>query len=281
MALACEAGRVADGGTIRCGYHGWEYGLDGALLRVPQRAAQFPDLDPGDWGLVPVAGSAPGPASCSSAPTPVEPFEAWLGDVARGLRPWDHTRPGRGSPASGCRWACNWKLYVENHVDVLHLWYLHGESLGMYDHTGFRPRAHRPPLGERGAAAARRGAVARPAPISHLPEAERDVLRANLLFPNVPTSSSGTLTMTYQVIPEATDRSVLDIRVRAEPGAEMSDEGAAAVLRVFHDEDGFAVEQVQRALASPRFRVGPLAREHEAPITAFQRAVLDFVGGPA
>ncbi len=112
-------------------------------------------------------------------------------------------------------------------------------------------------------------------------EGARYLLRANLLFPNVPTSSSGTLTMTYQVIPDAPDRSVLDIRVRAEPGAEMSDEGAAAVLRVLRDEDGFAVEQVQRALASPRFRVGPLAREHEAPITAFQRAVLGFVGGPA
>ena len=34
------------------------------------------------------------------------------------------------------------------------------------------------------------------------------------------------------------------------------------------DEDGFAVEQIQRVLRSPRFEVGPLAAAHE------------LVGGP-
>ena len=33
--------------------------------------------------------------------------------------------------------ACNWKLLVENHVDVYHLWYLHRESLGDFDHNQF------------------------------------------------------------------------------------------------------------------------------------------------
>jgi hypothetical protein len=114
-------------------------------------------------------------------------------------------------------------------------------------------------------------------PISHIPDEERDVLRANLLFPNVPTSSSETLWMTYQVIPEGPAASTLDIRVRAEPGAEMDDEGVAQLLRVLRDEDAFAVEQIQAVLRSPRFEVGPLASSHEAPITAFQRDVLEFL----
>jgi phenylpropionate dioxygenase-like ring-hydroxylating dioxygenase large terminal subunit len=30
--------------AIRCDYHAWRYGLDGALRVVPQRTDQFPDL---------------------------------------------------------------------------------------------------------------------------------------------------------------------------------------------------------------------------------------------
>ena len=32
---------------------------------------------------------------------------------------------------------CNWKFFVENHVDVYHLWYLHARTLGDYDHDRF------------------------------------------------------------------------------------------------------------------------------------------------
>lgn len=37
--------------------------------------------------------------------------------------------------------ACNWKLYIENHVDIYHLWFLHDDSLGMFDHAGLTWRA--------------------------------------------------------------------------------------------------------------------------------------------
>ena len=65
---------------------------------------------------------------------------------------------------------------------------------------------------------------------------------------------------------------------RLRPGAALDDEGAAQLLRVLRDEDGGAVEQIQRVLRSPHFEVGPLARAHEAPITAFQRHVLEHLG---
>ncbi len=70
----------------------------------------------------------------------------------------------------------------------------------------------------------------------------------------------------------------LDIRVRAEPGAVLPPEGLQQLLQVLRDEDGFAVEQIQRVIRSPRFEVGPLASTHEAPITAFQRDVLAHLG---
>ncbi len=271
MALVCEA--AGTGSTVRCPYHGWEYATDGALVRIPQRASQFPDLDPEQWGLVPLGVGTWDGMVFVNPDSSAEPFESWLGVLPERVGPFDTTQLAEvfrlRVPV-----ACNWKLYIENHIDVLHLWYLHDESLGMYDHTGFLhdkvgwhwvSEERLRPGGER-----TRGLP----PIAHLPGAERELLRANFIFPNVPTSSTATQTMTYQVIPTGPETSELDIRVRAEPGAELPPEGVAQLLRVLRDEDAFAVEQIQRVIRSPRFQVGPLAQTHEAPITAFQRDVL-------
>ena len=274
MALTCEAG--SGDGTVRCGYHGWEYAGDGALVRIPQRASQFADIDPSRWGLVPVGiGLWDGMVFVNPDPG-AEPFESWLGSYPARVGPFDTSQLVEifrlRVPV-----AANWKLYIENHVDVLHLWYLHDETLGMYDHTGFlHDKVGRHWVSEERLRPGQERTRGLPR-IAHLPESEHDVLRANLIFPNVPTSSSETQTMTYQVIPTGPETCELDIRVRAEPGGEIPEDGVAQLLKVLRDEDGSAVEQIQRVLRSPRFEVGPLASAHEAPIVAFQHDVLDHL----
>ena len=285
MALVCEAGHTE--GNLRCPYHGWEFADDGQLVRIPQRSSQFADVDPERWGLLPVAlGTWNGMVFVNPDPAAAS-FDAWLGDLPKRVGPFDV-----GALAEVFRLqvplACNWKLYIENHIDVLHLWYLHDDSLGIYDHTKFlhdkvgphwvseerlRPVDDANTKGDDDAGLRQKGLP----PIAHLPEDEHGVLRANLFFPNVPQASTESQTMTYQVVPTGPETSMLDIRVRAEPGGEIDDEGIAQLLRVLRDEDGFAVEQIQRVLHSPRFEVGPLAAEHEAPITAFQRDILDHL----
>jgi hypothetical protein len=83
---------------------------------------------------------------------------------------------------------------------------------------------------------------------------------------------------TYVAEPVGPDRTVIDLRVRAERGAH-----AAAVLdavRSFIDEDITACEAVQEAVGSPAFAVGPLAEDHEQPITAFHAHLLQAIGAP-
>jgi choline monooxygenase len=173
----------------------------------------------------------------------------------------------------------NWKFFVENHVDLYHLWYLHARSLADYDH----PRAewrmagphwvfYEPP---------RPGVVTDDGrfwrgllPVSHVGQ-DRWGSGAHLIFPNLTLATGAGFFMTYQCIPTAPDHSVVDMRVRAEPG---SDPTAMLELSrtIIEGEDGSACEGLQAAVRSPWFEVGPLARAHELPITRFHEHVLEW-----
>lgn len=112
-------------------------------------------------------------------------------------------------------------------------------------------------------------------PIAPLSDDEARPLRANLLWPNVPMTTSSTTVNTYQVVPIGPTTCELDLRVRAMPGGVFDAALQAQVRNILVDEDGFACEQLQRNMASPWFTVGPLAQRHERPIMEFHRHVLD------
>ncbi len=261
--------------TIDCFYHQWRYGLDGRLEVVPQRREQFPDLDADRWGLLPAAVGV-WEGMVFAHPDPDAPP---LADDLAGLRAQlGSFRPGALQQVAkvDLEARCNWKLFVENHIDAYHLWYLHERTLGDFDHTRFEhhqlgtdwfsyePLRH----GDVAAAALTSGTVA----IDHLDERDRLGIGAHLVFPNLMVATAAEFFATYEAVPVAPDRSRIELRIRAEPGAD-ADRLVAAVTS-FIDEDIEACERVQAGLASPAFAVGPLARDHEAPITAFHRNVL-------
>jgi hypothetical protein len=76
-------------------------------------------------------------------------------------------------------------------------------------------------------------------------------------------------------VPDAADRSHIEIRIRAEADADAN--ALVAAARSFIEEDVHACERIQASLNSPWFAVGPLARTHEAPITTFQRNLLELM----
>jgi Rieske 2Fe-2S family protein len=273
-------GTGACGGSLRCPYHGWEWDLEGTLVRVPQRRSQFPDLDPEALGLFPVAVATwAGLVFVHPDADAAGTFDAWLGDfpLRSGDFPWDDlVEVVRVRQPL----ACNWKLYVENHIDWLHLWYLHEESLAMYDHHGGRIWE----IGDHFASAETlRPDKERPAsdgllPIPGIGEEEATTLRANLLFPNVPFVTTGTGYSTYQVIPTGPETCELDFRLFGLPGGNLTDDALAYTMRVLVEEDGRACEQMQASIRSPRFAVGPLAVDFERPIAHFHAGVLRFMG---
>ena len=155
--------------------------------------------------------------------------------------------------------ACNWKLYIENHIDWLHLWYLHQDSLKQYEHheaeystTGLHwSSAEQLRTGES------RYAPAGVLPIPGVPDAELSTLRANLIFPNVPIACMGNIVQTYAVVPTGPETCELDIRSYGAPGGVITEDTRNDSYLILRDEDGVACEQMQVAMHSTRFEVGP------------------------
>jgi choline monooxygenase len=261
---------------LSCPYHAWSFGLDGELRSVPQ-PEQFPDLDlaacalsaasVGEWG-----------GNVYVHPDPeAAPIEEWLGGLPDAIGSY---RPELLTEIAHFRLdaACNWKYFVENHIDVYHLWYLHSQTLSDYDHNLFQWQqlgrnwvSYEPTKGER-----KRRPHAGTAQIEHLDERDRAGIGAHKLFPNVCMASEAEFFMTYVAIPTGPESMVLDVRIRAEKGADVA--AITAGVEGFVQEDIEACEGIQRAVRSSRFRVGPMAVDHERPITIFQTSVSDIVG---
>jgi phenylpropionate dioxygenase-like ring-hydroxylating dioxygenase large terminal subunit len=100
---------------LSCPYHGWVYGLDGALRHVPD-AQGFPGLDRADRGLVPVRSEEraglvlvvqdEAPAGEASTIGPLPP-----------LVTADMTLAG----ADEAEIQCNWKVFLEGFLEGYHL----------------------------------------------------------------------------------------------------------------------------------------------------------------
>jgi phenylpropionate dioxygenase-like ring-hydroxylating dioxygenase large terminal subunit len=121
---------------FRCGYHGWTFAPDGALISVPRRegyGAEF-EREAAELGLKPVArqDSYRGFVFASLDPA-APPLAEWLGFVRTSFDDMiDRAPDGEIEVAGGIfkhYYDGNWKLYQENINDILHPRYVHESSV--------------------------------------------------------------------------------------------------------------------------------------------------------
>ena len=195
------------------------------------------------------------------------PLMSYLGDLAARL---EHFLAGPLVQVARAQFTagCNWKLLVENHVDVYHLWYLHSRSLSMYDHQQF----HWETSGDNwwSLEPLKNPATLSPGALPWLAPAERDSM-GHSAFPNLMLVTTGHYFASYDAVPVSPGSSLVTLRVWSLAGADA--DTLVADIRSFMAEDVAMCERLQGNSSAARFGLGPLARTHERPVRAFHAAL--------
>ncbi len=115
--------------AFKCPYHGWAYGLDGALLAVPGMKETV-DFEAARYPLVPVRLETWGGFLFVNFDRDAAPLADFLGDIASVMASYrfdDMVCTRR----KFYRVACNWKIYVENAMEAYHAPHVHRASINL------------------------------------------------------------------------------------------------------------------------------------------------------
>lgn len=286
--------------AITCPYHDWAYDLEGALIAVPEKEREFPDLDMACLGLLKASVDRWRGMLFVHPDPEAQSIMEWFGDVEPHLgphRPDELVEIEEGRSTHDIQ--ANWKIVVENFIDAYHLAHLHSGTLSMYDHSKIQSGFVGPhfafyePLAAHYADALEKKA-AMPL-IDHVPR-ELVGAYAPMLFPGLGLSELESTWSTFHIIPVSPESSRVEIRTKVPnvPSWEFTKqswrsagfwskqvqakvEGDADTDPMasadFMQEDIYACEQQQKSLRSPYFAVGASARQGEAAVREFQTLV--------
>ena len=289
--------------SIICPYHHWTYSLEGELKNIPGRQTEFPDVDMKSMCLH-KASVETWKGMILVHPDPdAGPLSDWLQGVE------DHIGPHRPEKLveyidgrTRTEIAANWKVVVENYIDGYHLAHLHSDTLYMYDHAKQESGFIGPhyifyePL-----AKSDLENVQKQSPMPLIDHGMPEELGAYvpMLFPNIGITAAEDSWSTFHVIPIAADKTVVETRTRVMPASDWTflkqsvsswwywkgksrakfEGGPDDPLSSgdFMAEDVFACEQQFKAMHSPRFAVGAMAKHLEKSVLDFQKHVTRFV----
>jgi len=270
--------------VLRCPYHGWVYGLDGAFRGGP-RLRGTPGFDRSDpshalvalhvseWrGFVFVSATAEPPS-----------FAAWIDGLDELLAPYELDRV-RPAITHGYEVGANWKLLVENYHECYHCDEIHPElcrvSAPLSGHD-FAPRgAWRGGTMELVDGAqtmsldGRSGGVR----MRHVDDrAARDIYYVSI-FPNLLVSVHPDYVMTHTLRPLAPNRTAVTCSWLFPPEAFDSEGFDPAYAADFWDitnrQDWAACEGVQRGVGAIGYRQGPFSGD-EGAVHSFVKQIAD------
>jgi len=253
--------------ALRCPYHGWTYGLDGALKGTPDFDG-VQDFDRGAHGLIPVELAAWEGLVFARVSPEGPSWAEFLGPAAE-LAPRLGLARMRFFERRSYELGCNWKVFVDNYLDGgYHVPFLHRGLDSVLDYARYEivngPRhcLQTSPLRAEGAEA-ETGAV-------------RHGERADYLwlYPNLMINVYGGAMDTNLVLPLAVDRTrvVFDFYFEdvSDAARERNRESVRVGERIQH-EDVAICEAVQRGLGSRAYLAGRLSVRREGGMHLFHR----------
>ena len=134
-ATVCE-GRSGKAGSFACPYHGWTYGLDGALRGVPYPEGYAATFDKAQYGLVSLRVETYAGLIFASCKPDIEPLADFLGPAKKWIDLFMKQGAGFGVEVAGehrFRFQGNWKIQLENTTDAYHFPVVHRSFLKSLD----------------------------------------------------------------------------------------------------------------------------------------------------
>lgn len=283
-AQLCDAAMTdATKGSIRCQYHSWTYGLDGALLATPRVDDEF---DRGEYGLWPYRAEAwNGMIFVSVAASPPALAE-WLGRHTPALSQWADlpVHSYRIGARTEAVVQANWKIIVENYAECLHCAVVHpelAELIPLYKSGNVvHPDDPLAPVefADGHPAFTRDGQTQ----LSVLPGLDgAPEYDGAAVFPNVFFDLTPTVLALTAIFPVAPDRSLVVGEYLFHPDDVVRPDFDPTPEVEFNElvgaQDYVVCEMVQRGVASPAFTGGGLTRKDEY-VAHFVERYLDIRG---
>ena len=258
------AGGAATREAVICAYHGWAYRLDGTLTTATGMR-EVPNFDPAQHGLVELPVAQWQGWLLVNAGGGAPPFAGYVGALDGLLMPYRC-----GDLKLGARHdyvvEANWKLVVENYHECYHCPLIHPElcrvsppsSGDNWDLPGawiggsmdLREHAETMSLDGTGTGV-------------FIDGAPRGTVSYTALFPNLIVSAHPDYVMTHRLTPLAPGRTAVECSWYF-PQADTDPGHAVDFWDITNRQDWAACESVQRGVASPHFRPGPLAPKEDA-----------------
>jgi choline monooxygenase len=252
---------------LRCPYHGWTYGLDGALKGAPEFAGVC-NFERGENGLIPVRVAAWEQFVFVTLSEDAPPLEVFLGDLPARVAPLG-LRNIHFFERRSYTLACNWKVYVDNYLDGgYHVPHLHKGLNSVLDYKEYTiensaryclQSSPMVPSGEHADVSATRTG---------------DRAYYYWLYPNFMINIYHGVMDTNLVLPLAPDRCLVQFDFYFADVSEAAREHNAESVRVsdrIQDEDVGICESVQRGLGSRAYGAGRLSVRREAGEHLFHR----------
>lgn len=292
--------------ALTCPYHDWTYDLEGKLISVPEEQVEFSSVDKSCLGLKPASVDIwksmlfvhPDPDAGS--------IMDWFGAIDDQVGPHKPEEMVEYKELNqSYEVKANWKIVVENYIDVYHLSHLHSGTLNMYDHKkaeysfeGPHYMFWEPPVPEFAEDQDKKLIAPRVIP--------EDMQGAwvPMLFPGIGLAATEDGWNIFIITALAPDLTRVENRGRvantsswnfAKQGMKSSyfwtkfglqgkyekhdamGKDDPMVSGDFTAEDIYACEQQQKSLNSPYFETGPAA-VGESPVTGHQKVVLEWLG---
>jgi len=268
-----RAGPVATGCSVRktlqCRYHGWTYGLDGALLRAPEMAeAQGFDLS--DYSLAKISVAQWGPL-IFAALNPACELSEWL--------PQAPTQPLSYVMRRDYELDCNWKVYVDNYLEGYHIPIVHPELHKELDYDAYRTVVDRYWSRQYAPLRPLKGDVSTRTYQPELQDGDSDYY---WVFPNLMLNIYQGQLQTNVVVPLGPGRTRVEFEwFASEPPDDPATDARWKQLVEFSDlvqqQDTDICEHVQRNLASPACAPGRYSPRRENGVHHFHRLLGEFL----